>query len=486
MNSSFHKRLEKPTGALPSQFMLSAIFFVLLTAIIGVTWFQAIKKHERITKRLSTPTESADVDLTQLNSLILDNPTLTSSPVVANSPLQTINVPPMSDSQNLTEASHTLVITVKPQDTISSIFKSNNLSEQQLQQILALNNGGRLLKNLAPKQEIELEISSTGKLMQLVFPFEGKQLVITAQNENFQEAIHAESFKKRIIHIHGNIKHSLMTSILKTGMSQKLILQFSKILSKQINFARDIHEGDQYNIIYTEYFLDDKKIQPGNILAAELTTQKGKQFTAIRFVGKNGIAKYYLPNSISLSQNQNSLRYPFRYSHISSNFTAQGRYHPILHIYRPHLGMDLAAPTGTAVKAIASGKISFVGRHGGYGKAIIIDHGHGYTTLYGHLARYPHGLHVGSAINAGQTIGFVGSTGLATGPHCHFEFRKNGIHLNPAVAKLPGMPSLSTFEKLAFKQQAKALLLELHNDNRSCSANTDTGITHLDSLNTQG
>jgi len=234
-------------------------------------------------------------------------------------------------------------------------------------------------------------------------------------------------------------------------------MEMAGIFGWDIDFALDIRQDDKFSILYEEEFIDGKKYQNGNILAAEFTNQ-GKTFKAIRFTDKSGRTSYYTPEGRSMKKT--FLRSPVDFRRISSRFGK--RKHPILKKRRLHKGVDYAARRGTPVQSSGDGKVIFKGRKGGYGRVVIVQHGSRYQTLYAHLNGFKRGLRVGKYVKQGQTIGFVGSSGRATGPHLHYEFRVNGTHRNPLTVKLPSSAPIKSAYKNDFMAYADRVLSQLN------------------------
>ncbi|HHJ35600.1 MAG TPA: hypothetical protein ENJ87_07530 [Gammaproteobacteria bacterium] len=238
----------------------------------------------------------------------------------------------------------------------------------------------------------------------------------------------------REAHAHGVIESSLFLAAQKAGISQNLIMELAGIFGWDIDFALDIRKGDNFTVLYEELFRNGEKISDGNILAAEFTNN-GKTYRAVRYTNpQTNRSEYFTPDGKSMKKA--FLRTPVNFSRISSRFTVN-RYHPILHKFRSHKGVDYAAKRGTPIHAAGDGKVIFKGKKGGYGNVIILQHGSKYSTLYAHLKSYNRKLRKGSKVKQGQTIAYVGSSGLATGPHLHYEFRVNGTHRNPLTVHLP-------------------------------------------------
>ena len=199
------------------------------------------------------------------------------------------------------------------------------------------------------------------------------------------------------------------------------------IFGWKIDFALEIQPGDSFDIVYEQKYRDGQYIGDGRILAADFMNE-GKQHRAVYFESADGkISDYFGPDGRSMRRQ--FLRAPLDFTRISSNFNPSRR-HPILNTIRAHKGVDYAAPTGTVIKAAGEGRVAFVGTKGGYGRVVILEHGAGISTLYGHMSRFGKGLRNGQRVTQGDTIGYVGSSGAATGPHLHYEYRLNGVHKN--------------------------------------------------------
>jgi murein DD-endopeptidase MepM/ murein hydrolase activator NlpD len=255
----------------------------------------------------------------------------------------------------------------------------------------------------------------------------------------------------------GEIKHSLFVDGQRAGLSVRHIMNLAEIFGWDIDFALDLRKGDRFTVIYEEKYYKNKKAKTGNILAAEIIN-RGETYRAIAHRDDRDNLSYYTPEGESLRRT--FLRSPVKFSYISSRFTKR-RYHPVLKRWRAHKGVDYAARSGTPVRSTASGKIIFVGRKGGYGKTVIIKHGGNYSTLYAHLSKFKRRLRKGQRIRQGQLIAYVGATGLASGPHLHYEFRVNNRHRNPLRYRFPKSSPIAKKYMQAFLITAKQLNQEL-------------------------
>ena len=254
----------------------------------------------------------------------------------------------------------------------------------------------------------------------------------------------------------GFISGSLYASLARLGEKDELVIQYADIFEWDIDFFKDLQEGDSFKIIFEKKYVDGTPQGYGNILAAELTN-KGKTYTAIGYK-RNGKVEYFSPDGKALKKA--FLAAPLKFSRISSGFS-RARYHPVLKRSRPHYGIDYAAPTGTPVRTIGNGKVILAGWAGGAGKTIKIQHDKEIATVYCHLSRFASGVKSGASVSQGQVIGYVGSTGLATGPHLDFRYLKNGKYINFLSIKSPQAAPLSKAEVAQFQAASSGMIQQL-------------------------
>ncbi len=252
----------------------------------------------------------------------------------------------------------------------------------------------------------------------------------------------------------GTITSSLSEAGKKANLSDAIMDQLTQIFAWDIDFATNLHDGDRFTVVYERGGFNGVD----DIVAAEFVN-RGKTYRAVRYIDKDGYANYYTPEGDALQKA--FLSTPVDFARISSGFNLSRR-HPVLNRIRAHKGVDYAARTGTPVKATGNGQIDFLGRKGGYGQVIIIKHGDRYETVYAHLSRYKSGLYEGSAVRQGDIIGYVGQTGLATGPHLHYEFRIDGVHQNPLTAQASNLVPVNSTAKADFKSQITDPLAKLN------------------------
>lgn len=348
-------------------------------------------------------------------------------------------------------------VTVAEGDSMSLIFERLHLSPQQLHAVLEADKSKHFLRLLRPKQILSFQIVDN-QLKAMQYPLSTtKSFLISHNGDDFVGQTHEKAVEIRLTHANGEINNSLFQAGQKAGLSDNLIMELANIFGWDVDFALDIRSGDTFSLLFEEQYLDGEKLSDGRILAAEFTN-RGESYRAILFTDPDGHSQYYSPDGTSMRKA--FLRSPVDFRRISSTFQRE-RFHPVLGKKRPHRGVDYAAATGTPIKAAGDGKVIFRGSKGGYGNAVILQHGGKYTTLYGHLSKFRSGVDNGSRVKQGQVIGYVGQSGVATGPHLHYEFRVDGEHRNPLTVKFPDASPIPKEYKTVFLQQSQQLLAQL-------------------------
>ncbi len=351
-------------------------------------------------------------------------------------------------------------VTVKNGDSLAKIFAKESLDPSQLHAVLKSGPAAKQLTRIYPGQKLNLLISDEAGLLELNYDLDALNTIqVKRTADSYETQLIVTVPERRTTSTAGSIENSLFMAAQKAGLPEKVTMELANIFAWDIDFALDIRSGDEFAVVYEELFLNGELIGTGNIIAAEFTN-RGKTHQALRFANTKGDVDYYTPEGRSLRRA--FIRSPVSFARISSKFSL-GRKHPILNRIRSHKGVDYAASRGTPIKAAGSGKIIYQGRKGGYGKTVVIKHGTKYSTLYAHMSRYKSGLKRGSRVQQGQIIGYVGSTGLATGPHLHYEFRVNGTHRNPLTVKLPSASPLPKKYREDFKlvTESSLALLQL-------------------------
>ena len=353
-------------------------------------------------------------------------------------------------------------VTVKNGDNLSLIFSRAGLSPQQLHQVLSLGKETRVLTRIFPGDKLRFNIADDKQLKALSYDIDQTETLHITQRTDDSGGYTATTEKHKIdtrtAHSSGTIDSSLFLGAQKAGLSDNLTMELAGIFGWDVDFALDIRKGDSFTVVYEEQFLEGKKLRNGKILAAEFNN-RGKSYRAVRYTDSKGNSDYYSPDGKSMRKA--FLRTPVEFSRISSRFNLK-RKHPVLNKIRAHKGVDYAAPRGTPIRATGDGKIVYRGRKGGYGKTIIIQHGSRYSTRYAHMKNYARGMKNGKRVKQGQIIGYVGSTGLATGPHLHYEFRLNGAVRNPLTVKLPDAGPLPKKYRADFNKKSHPFLAQLN------------------------
>ena len=360
------------------------------------------------------------------------------------------NAPALPDDANWD------IITIKSGDTLASIFDSAGIPAATTHAIASLNQQTKSLRYIQPGQEIHILLDDTKRLRRMKYVLDITRVLAIQRNEDktFSSKITNYRLQAFPVFREGVIESSLFEAAAKGNIPESVIMDLAYIFGWDIDFSLDIRRGDRFSVVYNELYKDNVKVRNGRILAAEFVNN-GKRYKAVYYTDPQGKGDYF--NEVGKSMRKAFLRSPVDFTRISSRFNKK-RWHPVLSKWRSHRGVDYAAARGTPVKAAGDGKIKFVGTKGGFGRAIFIQHGGRYTTVYGHLNSYARGVRQGKQVEQGQIIGYVGSSGLATGPHLHYEFRVNGAHSNPLTVRLPeAKPVHPSFQK-HFKEKTQVYL----------------------------
>lgn len=350
-----------------------------------------------------------------------------------------------------------LTLTVSRGDTMEKLFRANDLSVGELMTIAQLEEAKRQFRRIKPGDVFEVE-HDDGSIVRLYSELDlTSALEITRKEQGFSAAIVERPIEIRKRFAYGVIETSLFESAAQAGLSDKTIMNVAGIFAWDVDFILDIREGDNYYIHFEEIWQDGEYVTDGEIVAAEFNNN-GRQIRAIRFVDDNQQTEYFTPQGDSVRKA--FIRAPVDFTRISSNFNPRRR-HPILNTIRAHRGVDYAAPRGTPIKAAGDGKVIFRGNRSGYGKVVILQHGGNITTLYAHMSNFAAKARLGARVRQGQTIGYVGMTGLATANHLHYEYRVNGVHRNPRTVSLPDAEPIAEKYRQRFLAEAAPILEEL-------------------------
>ncbi len=350
-------------------------------------------------------------------------------------------------------------IAVKSGESLARIFKREHIPAADLYHLQHSSEFGGKLAHIYPGHKIGLLKSDTGVLMGLRYApdplrtFEFRRM----PDDTFSGEVLAREPERRLRYAEGTIEHSLFLASQRADLDDAITMRLAGIFQWDIDFVLDIRAGDRFAVLFEELYLDGEKIGNGDILAAEFIN-RGQVHQAVSFTDSQGVKSFYTPDGRSMRKA--FLRAPVEFSRISSNFNLH-RVHPLYKRVMPHRGIDYAAPPGTPVLAAGDGKVLIATRHNANGNYIVLQHGEQYRTKYLHLSRFARGIRRGARVRQGQVIGYVGSTGWATGPHLHYEFLVNGVHRNPRTVKLPQATPVARVDRAAFEEHSTRLLAQL-------------------------
>lgn len=362
---------------------------------------------------------------------------------------------PLGQTGSLAPSASIIPVKVASGDSLSTVFSRAGLSPTDLAAVLASDKKVRGLK-IRPGQVFEFELSSTGELVEVrTQQHNHESISLKRTDDGFK--LEQTLPTVRTVYARGVISSSLSESAQKAGLPRKAVLNMADIFAYDIDFSK-VAEGDQFEVIYEQKVVNRHVVGAGDIIAARFTNLH-QTYTAIRYNGS-----YYNEKGVSLRKA--FLRTPVDFARISSRFS-NGRLHPILNKIRAHQGVDYAAPRGTPIKAAGDGKVILAGRKGGYGNTIILQHGSSYKTLYGHMQGFAKGIRSGTTVKQGQIIGYIGTTGLSTGPHLHYEFQINGRHVDPLGQKSLMADPIALSEKSKFMKLSQPLLARMDKEKAS-------------------
>jgi len=343
---------------------------------------------------------------------------------------------------------------IKPGDNLSVLFSRHNLSAVDVIELAAA--APKEALKLRPGQTLHWVRSQDNHIQQ--FQIEISPLARYTFTRDDQGTLQYQLEERhadyRPRYASATIDNSLFVDGTRAGIPEQVLIELANIFGWDIDFALDIRKGDSFSLIYDEVFLDGDKIGNGNILIARFHN-RGRELTAIRFEDQKGNGSYYTPDGQSMRKE--FLRNPIDFFRISSRFNLNRR-HPVLNKIRAHKGTDYAAPVGTPIKAAGDGKIIYAGYSRSFGNHVVIQHGARYQTLYAHMSKFNRNTRSGRYVKQGQVIGYVGMTGLATGPHLHYEFRVDGVHRDSLKVKLPKADAIPKTEQAAFRRKSDSMV----------------------------
>ncbi len=358
-------------------------------------------------------------------------------------------------------SANTLSVKVRKGDNLALILARHDVSHDLAMKIaLQARPVYNLAGKLRPGSKLKLAFSSKGRLQALTYPMGGGRVFWMTRKG------HSDNFRPQVEKIQYGVHHKIASSIIngslfvagrKAGLTHGLAVQLASLFEWDVDFARDIRAGDSFSVVYEEMMHDGKKVRTGDIVAAKFIN-RGKVLQVVRYTDPSGHTAYYNSNGENIQKM--FIRAPVDFTRISSHF-AKRRKHPVFGFTRAHKGVDYAAPSGTPIRAAGDGKVVFVGYRGGFGNLVLIRHNSKYTTAYAHLSRYGKGIRAGKRVKQGQTIGRVGMTGAATGPHLHYEVRVWGVQKNPLSVQLPSSQPVPRKYMRDFRAKSNQLIAML-------------------------
>lgn len=343
-------------------------------------------------------------------------------------------------------------------DTIAELLRRLNVEDQNASEFLRKHKSAEGLRQLPVGREVQAETDINGALLALRYTGnDAIQVIIEKNGSSFKSRSSAAVVEKRIQIRTGEIKTSLYAATDEVGLPDPAANQLSDIFGGDVDFHRDLRKGDKFTVIYEMNYINGEPARTGRILSAEFVNH-GHAYRAAYFQTTEFTGDYFSPEGKSMRKA--FLRSPIEFSRVSSGFS-KSRLHPVLNKWRAHKGVDYAAPIGTKVKVTSDGVVSFVGAQGGYGNVVMVNHQGNFTTVYGHLSRFASGIKKGQKLGQGQIVGYVGMTGMTSGPHLHYEFRQSGVQRDPLKVALPDGKPISAAQKTAFAETTRDLFGQL-------------------------
>ncbi|MBX9401378.1 M23 family metallopeptidase [Lysobacter sp. BMK333-48F3] len=340
--------------------------------------------------------------------------------------------------------------------TLGSVFEELEIPASTMQKILAQPGAKDALTRMKPGTELAFDMPVDGSLRTFRYDRDDSHRIeLSIAGDEISQKVINRPTETRTVVLSGKVGKSLFRSARKVGLTPANINTLTdEIFKYDIDFNEDVGANDRFSVVVEQTWREGELLKTGPVLAATFTSD-GKLHTGFRFE-RGGKAEYFTGDGRPLKKS--FIRMPIPYARLTSGFGS--RRHPVLGRIRMHTGVDYAAGTGTPIMAAGDARVQFIGWKGGYGRAVILDHGRGYTTLYGHMSNFGR-VKPGQRIGQGTVIGYVGSSGLATGPHLHYEFRINGVHRNPLSVTMPPPEPLSGMALAQFRTQTSVALARI-------------------------
>lgn len=348
-------------------------------------------------------------------------------------------------------------------DSLARLFSSAGFTARELHNLMQADEEVKRLTRVHPGDVIEVVRDEEGRLAHLRYEYSrGQTLYVERTDDGFATQTFQEAEERQVARASVTVDSSLYVAGRRAGLSNRVIMQLASVFGQQLDLGRDLRSGDEFHLVYEEIYQNGEKVRDGHILAAELV-HRGERLQAVRYAPPGADPDYFTPEGESLRRAFN--RHPIDYNRITSHFDLN-RKHPVLGVRRPHYGVDYAAPVGTPIRSTGPGRVVHRGWKGGYGRTVIIQHGSEYTTLYAHMSGYASGLSQGDRVQRGQVIGYLGGSGMVTGPHLHFEFHVNGDPRDPIRVSLPKADPVPEEHLADFRAMTQPMLAQLERDQR--------------------
>ena len=350
---------------------------------------------------------------------------------------------------------------IKKNMTLGDVLTAYDLPQEMVQQLVAVTKPIYNLKKLIVGNRFELEKLPDGTLKMFSYAVDlDKYVEVSLTDQGYKAEMKPFEYAARRELIAGTIRSSLFQTLNEMNEGDELAVELAEAFSYDIDFNTELQPGDHFKVAVEKQHRDGEFVKYGKILAAEFSN-KGKVYSAFRFTDSEGRSEFY--DAAGRALRRDLLKSPLKFSRVSSKFSRR-RFHPVLGVFRPHLGVDYSAPTGTPIYAAGSGRVAVVGWKNGFGRFIQIQHGSEFSTMYGHLSRFAAGIQAGEKVQQGQLIGYVGATGLATGPHLDYRITRKGVFVNPLGVKFQPSVPLKAEYRQAFevtKQEWQGQLVRL-------------------------
>ncbi len=343
-------------------------------------------------------------------------------------------------------------------DTLAALLARLGVDPAVAARLVRENGRAKPFRSLRPGMIVQALTADHGDLLSLRFVAGHDTVLGFDRSPDGFDVVDEPAEFSRAVHMKaGEIRSSLFAAADDTGLPDSVAIQLAEIFGGDIDFHRDLRKGDRFSVIYETLYHQGRAIKSGRVLAAEFIND-GREYRAVWFGEDLDAGSYYAPDGQSLRKA--FLRSPLEFSRVTSGFSTR-RFHPLLKTWRAHRGVDYGAPTGTRVRATGDGVVEQIDRQNGYGNVVVLRHKGQISTLYAHLSKFGAGIRRGTRVSQGDVIGYVGSTGWATGPHLHYEFRVGSEHRNPLQMVFPSAEPVPAARMQAFRAETEPYAAQL-------------------------